>query len=417
MDALNKKYEQVKNLTETYNQTHLLQYYDLLNLEEKESLLDDILHIDFSLMNKLYESANNPINIENVSITPVKGISKAEIERNKLNHIYSKGLSEISKGKMCAVTMAGGQGSRLGHNGPKGTYDVGLPSHRSLFEIQCDGLKDISEKAGFTIPWYIMTSKTNHDETIAFFKQHNFFGYPEEDIMFFMQSMIPVMNKQSKILLESPYEILKSPNGNGGLFHSLKENNIFEDMKIRNIKWIFVCGIDNILVKMADPYFLGFTLDYGYKASAKSFLKRDPGEKAGVFCFKDGRPYVIEYTEIPKEYAELKDEKGMYVYGDTNVLNYIFDIEVAEKIANEGLPYHTQVKSVSAYINGKVIQSEKPDSYKFETFLFDSFNMLDDIGIFRIERIEEFAPVKNKTGIDSAESAREMFIAIYGPNA
>lgn len=415
MSELDKKFEIAKEIVTKNNQEHLLKYYNYLTTKEKESLLNDILCIDFQFMLELHKNADNEICAQSLDLKPAKGVSKKHMSADELKEIYDIGIKETAN--LCAVTMAGGQGSRLGHDGPKGTYDIGLPSHKSLFEIQCDGLKRISQEAGVTIPWYIMTSDTNHDDTVAFFENNNYFGYPKEDIMFFPQNMIPVMDKQGNILLESPGKVLKSPNGNGGLFSSLKEKNIFKDMRKRGIKWIFICGIDNVLVKMADPYFLGFTRKNNYTASAKSFLKRDAGEKAGVFCYKEGKPYVIEYTEIPKEYAELKDESGSFVYGDTNVLNYIFDIDVAENIANVGLPYHTQIKSVTAYINGEYSKSEKPDSYKFETFLFDSFNMLDDIGIFRIEREEEFAPVKNKTGIDSAESAREMYLAVYGADS
>lgn len=412
-----RKLEFARKKVAEYKQEHLLEYIDFLDVNEKERLLDDILNIDFHFLLELYKNADKEICAESLDLKPAVGVPKSTMSQKELEEIYEIGLAEISRGNLCAVTMAGGQGSRLGHEGPKGTYDIGLPSHKSLFEIQCDGLKKISEKANISIPWYIMTSETNHDDSVAFFEKNNYFGYPKEDIMFFKQSMIPVMDRQGRVLLETPAKILKSPNGNGGLFSSLKENSIFSDMHKRGIKWIFICGIDNVLVKMADPYFLGFTIKSKYKASAKSFLKRDAGEKAGVFCYKDGRPYVIEYTEIPKEYAELKDENGDYVYGDTNVLNYIFDIDVAEDIASVGLPYHTQIKSVTAYINGEYVESKKPDSYKFETFLFDSFSMLDDMGIFRIEREEEFAPVKNKTGIDSAETAREMYLAVYGEDS
>ncbi len=414
---MNKKYIDAYTLTQKYGQNHLLQYYDILFEEEKDSLLDDILSIDFTLMKSLYENTNKQFSPDSLIIEPIKYTEKSKLSESEKKDLYNTGLSSISKGKMCAVTMAGGQGSRLGHNGPKGTYDIGLPSHKSLFEIQCDGLKEICRESGYSVPWYIMTSITNHDETVSFFERNNYFGYDKNDIVFFSQSMIPVMNDKGKILLESPFTVLKSPNGNGGLFHSLKEKNILYDMKKRGIEWIFICGVDNCLVKMADPYFLGFNILENHKVSAKSFLKRDAGEKAGVFCYRNKRPYVIEYTEIPENYANLKDEKGNWVYGDTNVLNYIFHIDQVSNIADKGLPYHVAVKSVSAYIDGNTVKSEKPDSYKFEMFLFDSFSMLDDIGVFRIERREEFAPVKNKTGIDSAESAREMYLNIHGNNS
>lgn len=281
-----RKLEFARKKVAEYKQEHLLEYIDFLDVNEKERLLDDILNIDFHFLLELYKNADKEICAESLDLKPAVGVPKSTMNQKELEEIYEIGLAEISRGNLCAVTMAGGQGSRLGHEGPKGTYDIGLPSHKSLFEIQCDGLKKISEKANISIPWYIMTSETNHDDSVAFFEKNNYFGYPKEDIMFFKQSMIPVMDRQGRVLLETPAKILKSPNGNGGLFSSLKENSIFSDMHKRGIKWIFICGIDNVLVKMADPYFLGFTIKSKYKGIGKIILEKK--------CRRKGRGILLQ---------------------------------------------------------------------------------------------------------------------------
>ena len=404
----------VKTTADYYGQSGLTAFYDELSEPQKKALIDDINAVDFKLMQDLYHSIGTTENnicsdrIEPIGCTDATTMSEAEKKR-----LYQMGLRDLSLGKMAALTMAGGQGTRLGHTGPKGTYDIGLPSHQSLFEIQCSGLKRVSAEAGHPVPWYIMTSHTNHEETIAFFERNQYFGYGQENLFFFRQTMIPAMDRAGHLLLENKYTLLKSPNGNGGLFVSLMQSGGLADMRKRGVTKIFICGIDNCLVKMADPLFLGFIEDSGKMAAAKSFIKRTADEKAGIFCRRGGKPCVIEYTEIPEELASQKDENGVWVYGDTNVLNYIFDIDTVEMLAGAGLRYHTAVKKLN-YIDFQTGEPACiPDGYKFELFLFDAFSCLNDMGILRIERTEEFAPVKNPTGVDSAESSREMYLKIH----
>lgn len=397
-----------------FGQEQLLAFYGELSEDEKARLSEDIENIDFELMSELYRKTfEDSSQKAGGELSPLRGTDAAAMSEAERSRLYKLGLDEISDGRMAALTMAGGQGTRLGHNGPKGTYDIGLPSHKSLFEIQCDGLKRVSKEAGRAVPWYIMTSHINNAETEAFFKEHDYFGYGKENIVFFKQEMIPALDRGGRLLLENKYTVLKSPNGNGGLFSSLRRVGAFNDMRKRGVSRIFICGIDNCLVKMADPLFLGFLEDGGYKAAAKSFLKRTADEKAGVFCMKDGKPNVVEYTEMPEELAAMQYENGEWVYGDTNVLNYIFDIDTAEALADEGLSYHIAVKKINYLDADTGEEAMIPDGYKFELFLFDAFSKLDDLGILRIERTEEFAPVKNKTGVDSAESAREMFLNVH----
>ncbi len=415
MFSTEEKKEALQEKLKRIGQDGLLAFYEELNEAEKSALLCDIEAIDFPLMERLYQQATGKPSDASAAgrIEPISGKDAVSMPASERERLYRIGLNELAAGRMAALTMAGGQGTRLGHTGPKGTYDIGLPSHKSLFEIQCCGLKKISAEAGRPVPWYIMTSRINHDETTAFFAAHDYFGYGRENIYFFPQMMIPAMDREGRLLLENKYTVLKSPNGNGGLFASLLQSGGIEDMRRRGVTRIFICGIDNCLVKMADPLFLGFFEESGEKAAAKSFLKRTADEKAGVFCKRGGAPCVIEYTEIPKALAEQKDEQGTWVYGDTNVLNYIFELDTAERLADAGLPYHIAVKKLN-YIDFRTgTPAILPDGYKFELFLFDAFSRLDGLAVLRIERTEEFAPVKNLTGIDSAETAREMYLNIH----
>lgn len=408
--ALSKELEKARG----FGQEKLFSFYEELTQEQKESLLSDIQKIDFDLMKSLYQGLTcKQAERATEKIEPIACNDATSMDAKEKTRLYNIGLKSLGEGKMAALTMAGGQGTRLGHTGPKGTYDIGLPSHKSLFEIQCCGLKKVSAEAGRKVQWYIMTSHINHEDTVAFFEKNNYFDYGKENITFFPQMMIPALDREGHILLENKYTVLKSPNGNGGLFASLKSLGLFEEMRNKGITRIFVCGIDNCLVKMADPLFLGYLEDSGHKAVAKSFIKRTADEKAGVFCKRGGRPTVIEYTEIPLELAELKDEAGVWVYGDTNVLNYIFDIDIAESLAKVGMSYHIAIKKLNCVDFDTGETQVIPNGYKFELFLFDAFAQLDSLGILRIERTEEFAPVKNPTGIDSAESAKEMYMAIH----
>lgn len=388
-----------------YGQTHLISFFDGLSENEKEHLISDINNIDFELMKNLYQNAEivpKDFSSENIAPIPVK---------KACDEFAAVGLDAISKGEVAAITMAGGQGSRLGHVGPKGTFDIGLASHKSLFEIQCDGLKKLYQETGFYVHWYIMTSSINDSETREFFKKNDYFGYPEEKIGFFPQGDLPALDKDGKILLSSKSEVVKAPDGNGGIFAAMKKYGVLDTLEKENVKYVFVCGIDNCLVKMCDRNFVGCIKLTGKDVATKTFLKRSADEKAGVFALVNGKPAVLEYTEIPAEIAEKKDDNGEFVYGDANVLNYIFRLDSLKNALDKGLPYHTAIKKINHIgENGDIVIPSVPDSYKFELFMFDIFEYLNDIVAFRINRDEEFAPVKNKEGLDSPITARRLYM-------
>jgi len=301
-------------------------------------------------------------------------------------------------------------GTRLGHNGPKGTYDIGLSSHKSIFEILLDNIKQVSNEYKVKIPWYIMTSKENNIETINFFEKNNYFDYGKENITFFTQGELPMVNERGKILLDEHKKIKKAADGHGGIFYSMRDNNIIDDMKAKNIKWVFISGVDNILAKLVDSVLLGLAIDNKVQAAGKSVKKACPEEKVGIFCSKNGRPGVVEYTEISDEMSKQKDMQGELKFGESHILCNLFNIDVIENVSKDKLPYHSAYKKAN-YINEncELVVSDKPNAYKFEAFLFDAFADIDKMAIMRVKREEEFAPVKNNVGEDSPETAKKLY--------
>ena len=259
-----------------------------------------------------------------------------------------------------------------------------------------------------------MTSRENNEQTVKFFESKNYFGYPKESVKFFKQGELPMLSKDGKILLQEDYLVKEAADGHGGILKAMLKNNIIEEMKQNGIEWVFISGVDNVLAKLADPLLLGLTSEKKVLAAVKSVEKTNPKEKVGVFCKKNGRTGVVEYTEIPEEMAEQRNPDGSLVYGDLNAVFHLYNIKALEKILELKLPYHTAVKKAT-YIdeNGKLIVPEEPNAYKFETFIFDSFEMFDDVVILRVKREEEFAPVKNKEGQDSPETARKLYENYY----
>lgn len=407
---MDKKYEKVKEILKKYNQEQLLICYDKLSSEDKEKLLDQILNIDFELMSKLYESTKKEIDMGNSKIEPISYVDKSKIEKKDYEKYEKIGVELIKNGKLAAVTMAGGQGTRLGHSGPKGTYDIGLESHKSLFQLLCESLIKAKEKYGTYVNWYIMTSNQNNKQTTEFFKDNNYFGYPEEKIKFFIQGELPMIGTDGKILVDETGLVKLGADGHGGVFESMLKSGVLEDMKKNNIEWVFVGGVDNALVKMVDPVLMGLAESKNCLAAGKSVVKANPEERVGVFCTRDGKPSVVEYTEISEDMAKAVDKNGELVYGESHILCNLFNIKRLDIIARNKLPYHSAFKKAK-YIdsNGNLVVPESPNAYKFEAFIFDAFCSLDSMAIMRVKREEEFAPVKNAKGVDSPETARELY--------
>ena len=411
---MDENIETIKKTLKKYSQEHLLDEYEKLDGTKQKQLLDQIEHIDFELINSLYSNTKKEVDVQESKISPIEYLDK-----DKLNGYYKSfqetGEKAIRAGKLAAVTMAGGQGTRLGHNGPKGTFDIGLDSHKSLFELLSDSLKTQGKKYDVTIPWFIMTSRENNKETIEFFEKNKFFGYQKDkNIFFFKQGELPMVDTEGKILIGENGLIKEAADGHGGIYEALVKNGMTKKMRELGVEWIFIGGVDNCLVKMVDPVLMGIAIQKHVTAAGKSVVKSNPGEKVGVFCKKNGRPSVVEYTEIPKEMAEAKDERGELIYGESHILCNLFNIDAVERMGTKPLPYHSAFKKAT-YIdkNGNKVVPDGPNAYKFEAFLFDAFGELDDMAILRVKREEEFAPVKNASGVDSPETARELYRKFY----
>lgn len=409
---MSKREEEAKFITKKYGQAHLLNNYDKLNEAKKDQLLKEILNIDFELVNNLYKNSKKDFKNNEDVITPMEYLDKY-----KLNEEYKQykdiGERAIKEGKLAAVTMAGGQGTRLGFNGPKGAYDIGLDSHKSLFELLCDNLKEAEKKYGVKIPWFIMTSDENNEETIKFFEKNKFFGYKKDkNIFFFKQGRMPVVDIEGKILIDEKGLIKQAANGHGGIYEALVKSEMTEKMKQFGVEWVFICGVDNCLAKMADPLILGIAINKNVTVACKSVVKASPKEKVGVFCRRNGKPSVIEYSEITEEMSEEKDENGELLYGESNLLCNLFNISAIERMGKIPLPYHIAHKKVKHLDNnGKLIIPDSPNAYKFESFLFDTFGSLDEMVILRVKREEEFAPVKNADieGFDCPKTAKKLY--------
>ena len=404
--------EEIKYTLKKYGQEHLLKFYDNLDEKKQNELLEQIENIDFELINSLYNKTKKQINNEDAQIEPIDFIDKYKLNED-YKYYEQIGEKAIRAGKLAVVTMAGGQGTRLGHNGPKGTYDIGLDSHKSLFELLLDYIKEQNTKYNVQIPWFIMTSKENNEATVEFFKKNKFFGY-EKNIYFFIQGQLPMIDTEGKILIGENYLIKEAADGHGGVYESLVKSKMVDKMKELGIEWVFIGGVDNCLVKMVDPVLMGIAIDKGVTAAGKSVVKANPHEKVGAFCKKNGKPSVVEYSEITDEMAEARDENGELLYGESHILCNLFNISAIERMGSEPLPYHSAFKKAT-YIDkdGNKIVPTSPNAYKFEAFLFDAFGEVDDMAILRVKREEEFAPVKNAEGVDSPETARELYINFH----
>ena len=412
---MEEEIEDIKKKLKKYSQEHLLNNFKNLSEEKQKRLLEQIKNIDFDLIKSLYDTTQNiTTEIQDAEIKPIEFLDK-----EKLYDDYKKykeiGEKAIRAKKLAAVTMAGGQGTRLGHDGPKGTYDIGLESHKSLFELLSDGLKEQGKKYGVIIPWFIMTSRENNDATVDFFAKHRYFGYEKDkNIFFFKQGELPMIDTEGKILIGEDGLIKEAANGHGGIYEALVKNGMTKKMRELGVEWVFIGGVDNCLVKMVDPVLMGIAIDKNVTAAGKSVVKANPQEKVGVFCKRNGRPSVVEYTEIPKEMSEATDENGNLIYGESHILCNLFNIDAIERMGSKPLPYHIAFKKAT-YIDkdGNKVVPDGPNAYKFEAFLFDAFGELDDMAILRVKREEEFAPVKNATGTDSPETARELYRKFY----
>lgn len=387
-----------------YGQEHILKYYDELSEDDKKALLEQVELTDFSVI----EQGKSGEAAKKGKISPLASLELDEIEANKENY-KAIGMNAIQEGKVAAVLLAGGMGTRLGSDDPKGMYNIGKTKDVYIFQRIVENLMDVVELTKTDIYLFVMTSDKNHTKTVNFFKEHNYFGYKEEYIKFFMQEMAPATDYEGKVYMESKSQISNSPNGNGGWFSSMKKWGILDIIHEEGIKYLNVFAVDNVLQKIADPVFVGAVIEKNVEAGAKVVKKAAPDEKVGVMCLEDGKPSVIEYYELTDELMNTLNEKGERVYNFGAILNYLFEVAALERIIDNKLPVHIVEKKI-AYMNekGELIKPEEPNGHKYELLILDMIHELKTCLPFEVVRNREFAPIKNKTGVDSVESARAL---------
>lgn len=390
---------------ENDNQKYIKAMMEKNTTEQNEKLTKRLEEIDFSVLEHI--ERKETVNERGV-FAPLDAVEVSEIEARGAE-FKGLGLKAIREGKVGAVLLAGGQGTRLGLDRPKGTLNIGVAKELYLFEQLLRNLMDVTDEAGVYVPLYIMTSNINNADTTAFFEEHDYFGYPKDYVKFFVQEMVPACDYEGRIYMESQTEVAMSPNGNGGWFSSMVNAGLLSDIKERGIEWINVFAVDNCLQRIADPMFVGATIAYGCESGAKVVRKAAPDERVGVLCTEDGKPSIAEYYEMTEEMATARKENGDLKYGFGVILNYLFSEKKLEQIADARMPIHVVEKKIPYMdVDGTFVKPEQPNGYKFETLVLDMVHMMDDCIPYEVVREREFAPIKNLHGVDSLDSAREL---------
>jgi UDP-N-acetylglucosamine/UDP-N-acetylgalactosamine diphosphorylase len=403
----NMTYEKAFEKLKSYDQLHVLDHYDELSDIEKNKLLTQISALDLSMLD-LCKRAHSVQPRGKVSPLSAMQIPEIAVKHEKFNNI---GIDAIQSGKVGAVLLAGGMGTRLGFDGPKGAYNIGIHNDVYIFQRIIENLLNVVGKANTWIHLFIMTSEGNHNETVSFFKCHDYFGYDADYVDFFVQDTAPACDYDGHVYMASKSAVAVSPNGNGGWLTSMANAGILDTVHKEGIEWINVFAVDNVLQRIADPYFIGAVIDSGCCCGSKVVRKNAPDEHVGVMCLDDDRPSIIEYYELTDELMNARDENGNPAYNFGVILNYLFKVSAVEKVMSEKLPLHVVEKKITHIDEkGDLIQPDKPNGYKFETLVLDMIHELPDCLPYEVVREREFAPIKNSSGIDSVESAQALCI-------
>lgn len=394
-------------------QEHVLRYWEELGDEQRERLLTQLVDIDFELLERLkrafIDSGDPPAFHHNIE--PVEPIHYPRSEKEWRRHARAQQVGEqaLKEGRVAAFLVAGGQGTRLGFPGPKGTFPIGPVSGKTLFQWHAEKIRAIRRRYHQPLRWYIMTSESNHEDTLSFFAEHEFFGLEIDDVHFFRQGMMPALDAQGRLILDARDHVFTSPNGHGGSLQALRKSGALDDMKRRGIDYVFYFQVDNPLVAMCDPVFLGYHILRCAEMSAKVAPKRDPREKVGVIGRIDGRVGVVEYSDLPEEEMMARNADGGLRFNAGNLGIHILSTSFIEEETRGGLklPWHMAHKRIP-YLNDRdeTVFPEKPNGYKFETFVFDALGDAEEVAVLEVDRSQEFSPVKNSEGADSPQRAR-----------
>jgi len=421
--ALEKEYPTYKSIIKhafEAGQAHIFKWWNEITPSEKKDLLNQISSIDFLLIKKLFEKAllKTTQPIQGSLIPPqIIAIPKNDAEKEIAQRARQIGENSLRKGEVAILTVAGGDGTRLGINGPKGTFPITPITKKSIFQLHAEKIRAVQQRYKIQIPWYIMTSEKNDSVTQNFFKSHKFFGLDPQQVCFFTQGMLPVIDLHGNLLMDSRSNIIMSPNGHGGVLVALKGKGILNDMKGRGIKNIFYHQIDNVLIKIVDPVFIGYHLRDEAEISLKVVKKCQPEEKVGIVVHIDGHLHMIEYSELSRKDMYAKNEDGTLKYNAGNIAVHMMSIDFLEKVYQKGesLPYHAAIKKVP-YLgeDGGMIDPKENNAIKFESFIFDVLKYVKKSVIMEVLREDEFSPVKNIEGENSPATTRQDMINQFG---
>ena len=397
-------YEEARKKMSDIGQEHVFRFFDELSDIQKRTLLQQIAETDFSVLRRINHGAGD----ERGVFAPLAAMQRSEIEARE-QELHDVGVKTIKEGKTAALLLAGGMGTRLGSDDPKGMYDIGLTKPVYIFERIISDLLDVVRETDTWIRLFIMTSEKNHDKTVSFLKEHDYFGYKEDRVVFFKQDMAPACDFDGKLYMEAKDRISTSPNGNAGWYSSMCRAGLDKILADEGIEWIDIFAVDNVLQRICDPCFVGATVLAGVSVGAKVVRKAAPDEKVGVMCLEDGRPSIVEYYELSDEMMNAKNADGDPAYNYGVILNYLFRTSELSGVADENMPLHV-VKKKIPYIDesGTLIKPAEPNGFKFEQLVLDMIHQLSTCLPYEVIREKEFAPIKNPTGIDSVESAREL---------
>jgi UDP-N-acetylglucosamine/UDP-N-acetylgalactosamine diphosphorylase len=406
--AMVKAPEEIRQRLRHYGQEHVLAHWHELSNGERQQLVAQIQALDLEQLRRLHARRDHPYPVPSQqAITPVSAL------RLDARDTQTRSLGEeaLGRGEVAALVVAGGQGTRLGFDHPKGLFPIGPVSGKSLFQLHAEKVLALGRRFGRALPLLVMTSPATHAETEEFFQKHSYFGLLPEDVWLFCQGTMPALDLTTgRLLMEAPSRLFLSPNGHGGVLLGLRDSGCLERLRSRGVRTLFYFQVDNPLVKVADPHFLGHHLAQHAEVSSKVVPKQTPTDKLGNLVLIDGRCAIIEYSDLPQELAQATDEQGWLRFSAGSPAIHIFDVEFLARLTEGelGIPFHVARKKVPHLDEaGKLVQPDQENALKFEMFIFDVLPRAERWTVVETTRREEFEPLKNATGADSAETVRQ----------